>query len=172
MNTIPKIKNLAQLKQILHSGPGYDGYDVMLKSIDFDASEMKDYCVWNSRHYSRVYLEQGDCFDLVLMCWEKGQETPVHDHNHQEGWIYVLEGELSEVLFHEEGEGNPLKKTYRNVLKEKEIAYINDDIGLHKLQNTFEGRTLSLHLYADPINQTHIYDETTGNSHLKTINKK
>ena len=169
MNTIPQIKTLDQLKQILHSGPGYDGYDVMLKSIEFGFDEIEKFCEWNDKSYSRVYLEEGDCFELIMMCWEEGQETLVHDHNDQEGWIFLLQGSLAEVIYQANGEGESLDQISEMHLKEGEVSYINDDIGLHKIKNTNKGRTISLHLYADPIKEFSIYDEQTGNKHIKRV---
>lgn len=43
------------------------------------------------------------------------------------------------------------------------VAYINDSIGLHRVENRDEHRfAVSLHLYCPPFNQCQTFDETTG----------
>jgi len=38
---------------------------------------------------------------------------------------------------------------------------MSDDQGYHKLQNDFEGRSMSLHIYAQPIENCKAFDESS-----------
>lgn len=43
------------------------------------------------------------------------------------------------------------------------VAYINDSIGLHRVENrSAESYAVSLHLYCPPFDHCHTFDETTG----------
>jgi cysteine dioxygenase len=38
-------------------------------------------------------------FDLILLCWGKGQGSPIHDHANSECFMKILEGTLTEARF-------------------------------------------------------------------------
>ena len=154
MYTIPKIVTLDQLKQYLHSGPGYDGYDIMMKSVDLPKSAYDQLCKWDSNTYTKIVLEREmESYELVLICWEPGQSSPIHDHKGSETWIKVLEGELTEHTYYRQLD--EYKPEIRDVVKytSADLLYMRDNFGLHKISNDSSERTISLHLYAPPIEE-------------------
>lgn len=60
----------------------------------------------------------------------------------------------------------PLKVTRTSVYNNDDVAYISDDIGLHKIENeSKDGVAVSLHLYTPPWAEKHgcyCFDEKTG----------
>ena len=163
MYSIPPIKNLDELKRILHTGPGYEGYATVLQSIEFGPEELADFCSWSEDKYTKKTIESIPSIDLEIICWEPGQETAVHDHANRESWFYVLEGELQETVFYKPGENpEPLHLKSKSLYKDKEVGYMTDNHGLHKLKNSSSDRTISIHLYSEPYGNVHHYDEQTG----------
>jgi len=142
-------------------------YSSILKEFCSDSSLFNDYQSWSQKKYTRNCIYHDDSFELILLCWEKGQETSIHCHGGEECWVYLLEGEMEEVLY--DNDENVTKKDIRR-LQKSELSYINDTIGLHRLKNSFDGRTISLHLYAKPIKKCTFYDEE--NSIFVTRNLK
>lgn len=163
MYSIPPIKSIEELKRILHTGPGYEGYPAVLKSIEFGPETIQDICSWSNDKYVKRTIERIPSFDLELICWEPGQETAIHDHANRESWFFVLQGELEESVFYKPGEvGEPLHLKSKSIYKNKDIGYMTDNHGLHKLKNSSSERTISIHLYTEPYGNVHHYDEQTG----------
>lgn len=103
---------------------------------------------------------------MILLCWEKGQITPIHDHGGEECWVKVIQGEFREVIskMDKGGELNVVKST---ISKSDDISYMIDFMGFHSLENMSNKRSMSLHLYAKPIRNCNLFDEKTG----KFVNK-
>ncbi|CAG2179134.1 unnamed protein product [Oppiella nova] len=52
-----------------------------------------------------------------------------------------------------------------SVIEDNGVAYINDSIGLHRLEHrSATSQAVSLHLYIPPYNKCQIFDESTGSS--------
>lgn len=164
MNTIPTIKTFEQLKQILHSGPGYDGLGTMLKSIEFADEELEKFCKWDDDNYQKIVIESVGNTELVLMCWEPGQASPIHDHAGRQSWILVLEGELTEFYYYPPDSRKFLDLRSSEVIGKGKLAYINDHLGVHKIVSHPEQRTISLHLYAGEKEQRQEFEQKNGES--------
>ena len=88
---------------------------------------------------------------------KKGQSTPIHCHNEQECWVYVVDGILDENLYQNE-QGQPaFKKTERRL--KSQYTFMHDDMGFHDIVNLKGHRSMTLHLYAGPVKKCRIYDE-------------
>lgn len=94
---------------------------------------------------------------MILLCWEPGQETPIHCHNDQECWVYVLKGEFDEKRYSENSSG-PKLEVEQSCCKDG-VSYMKDEMGFHKLINSTNGRAMSLHLYVKPIEACNVYNE-------------
>lgn len=44
-------------------------------------------------------------FVALLLCWEKGQQSPIHDHAGASCWVKMLSGDLEEVLYERRSDG-------------------------------------------------------------------
>jgi predicted metal-dependent enzyme (double-stranded beta helix superfamily) len=170
MSTIPTIKSINQLFKNLIYGGGYDGYQGILKSIDFDGKSIEHLCHWNNDYPTRIGLAKMDTFELQLICWEEGQEIPIHDHEFVDSWIYVLEGELLEEEYKSSGAGSPPMIFRSSKLNKGEFTFASDSIGLHKLMNTNKGRSITVHVYTGILEKWHIYNEKNGQRSEEVIN--
>jgi cysteine dioxygenase len=47
----------------------------------------------------------GATFSLMLLCWNPGKFSPIHDHPSDGCWLRVLEGAVQEVRYGMETEG-------------------------------------------------------------------
>lgn len=172
MGTIPTITSLSQLLKNIHTGPGYDSYSTLFEQIAFDASEVASFCKWSSDEYQKIVLDKADCYELILMCWEAGQESKIHNHSGAQSWITILEGELEEFIYQYNKQTESVQLLDRIIIAKGKPAYFNDDIGIHKIKNSYAGRTISLHYYANPANKVHLFDESTGVITKSNIHKK
>lgn len=150
---------LSQLIQALLNNPKSE-YESIFERYKSNSEELLRYKNWSPEKYVRNGIYKNEDFEIILLCWEQGQETTIHCHNGEECWIFLIEGELEEIKY-TKGETNYLTQTETQKIFELEHSYINDTIGLHRLRNSYYGRTVSLHLYAKPILKCSYFDEST-----------
>jgi len=132
--------------------------------------ELLDVGRWKAHEYTRTMLLDGDGFSVMLLSWAPGCSSPVHAHSCAESlvasncFMLVLEGTLSETVYTEDAilaDGRSvdgrLGKT--RALEAGKVAYINDQLGLHKVGNPTGARAVSLHVYAPGWKRAPLYEE-------------
>ena len=131
---------------------------------DIDFSEIEN---WKTHSYTRNCFYKDENFELILICWDKGQKTAIHNHDGEDCWVYLLKGELEED-FYELDDSGQLKHKSSQILKPNEITKSEGHDGFHRLGNSTKSRALSLHVYAKPIVQSLTFDDGLG----KLVDKK
>ncbi|MEM6567093.1 MAG: cysteine dioxygenase family protein [Planctomycetota bacterium] len=132
----------------------------LLRAYAANEESWRSYEVYASETYSRNLLWRDDDFEMLLLCWGEGHESPIHDHAGQQCWMAVLDGELEEVHFQvEDGE---LTQGRVKSFSAGGVAFIHDDIALHLIRPRAGTRGVSLHLYSDPIDACRIFCPDTG----------
>jgi cysteine dioxygenase len=67
-------------------------------------------------------------------------------------------------------EGEPMEMLGIQTYEKDMVAYINDSIGLHRVENTSHtDKAVSLHLYSPPFNECHTFDDRTGQQRVAKI---
>jgi len=127
----------------------------------------RPYVTFREDTYSRNLIWRTDQFELLLLGWGAGHESPIHDHAGQECWMAVLEGELEEVHFKEgdiapDGAAGGLRSGRVKAFPTGGVAYIHDDIALHLIRPRAGKRGVSLHLYSSPIDTCRKFCPETG----------
>lgn len=143
-------------------------YSNIIHSLDIPLEDFKNYASWSLDCYTRNCIFECEKYELILLCWEPEQKTPIHDHGGEECWVRVIQGELKEVIFKID-EGDQLRSVKSEVSKINDVSYMIDFMGVHSLQNNTKQRSMSLHLYAKPIKTCNKYDEALGEWVNKTL---
>ena len=114
--------------------------------------------------YTRNLVGRNEHFEMLLLCWNVGQQSPIHNHAGQNCWMAVIEGQIHETLFtpQPDGAAGPLTAGASRLYVPGRVAFINDDIALHRVQPARGIRGITLHLYSKPIDVCNVYDEATG----------
>jgi len=121
-----------------------------------------EWVFFEEQTYTRNLVHRCGEFELLLLCWEPGQESPIHDHAGMHCWMSVLEGGMQEVHYQQGAEKSPLVEGRVQSFERGQVAYIVDDIALHLVRPTPGGRGVSLHLYSSPIDACRTFDPLTG----------
>jgi cysteine dioxygenase len=107
------------------------------------------------RPYTRNLIATDyETYTLLLLCWNPGQESPIHDHPCDGCWMQVLEGDVRECRYDEE-----LHCISDETFHEGELGYITDSMGYHKVGNPTNEPSVTLHLYAPPIQTCRVWNE-------------
>jgi len=151
------IETLSELDTALSEGERTK-YDDIMRAMKISTSDFENYCSWSGESYTRNCILETEKFELILLCWEGGQITPIHDHGGEECWVKIIAGEFRETIYKKNdiGELNSINST---ISKPNDISYMIDFMGFHSLENLSKKRSMSLHLYAKPIRNCKIFDE-------------
>lgn len=147
---------LDELVDALSEGERTNYYNI-LRSMKLPAGAFESFCSWSSESYTRNCIVDSESFELILLCWEKGQITPIHDHGGEECWVRIIEGEFKETIY--KAEAGVLNIVKSSISKTNDITYMIDFMGFHRLENLSNKRSMSLHLYAKPIRNCNLFDE-------------
>jgi cysteine dioxygenase len=109
---------------------------------NYNDIDYKQYIKFTEHKYNRIKIKENDNFEIILICWMPGQETPIHDHAKNGCIMKVLEGSLHETIYHYHD---------KLILSEKILlgtTFINNKIGYHKIKSN--EYSVSLHIYSPP----------------------
>ena len=134
----------------------------IIQSVKFNPTDFEKFASWSSDCYTRNCIVNNDKYELILLCWEAGQQTPIHDHGGEECWVKIIEGEFKETIYQENKVGE-LKAIRSSFAKPNDVTYMKDFMGFHALENVSNKKSMSLHLYAKPIRNCRSFDEKSGN---------
>lgn len=132
--------------------------DYTARQIDW-----RRFALFDEACYARNLVGRNEQFEMLLLCWNPGQESPIHNHAGQNCWMAVMEGRIEETLFSPApGGAGPLTQGITRVYEAGRVGFINDDIALHRVRPVPGTRGITLHLYAKPIDVCNVYDPTSG----------
>ncbi|XP_054141453.1 cysteine dioxygenase type 1 isoform X2 [Melozone crissalis] len=173
-----KARSLEELIRILHQifsedKVSVDEVQALMESYESNPEEWLQYAKFDQYRYTRNLVDNGNGkFNLMILCWGEGHGSSIHDHTDSHCFMKILQGNLKETLFEwpeKKGNGEMTKKSER-VLRENQCAYINDSIGLHRVENISHTEpAVSLHLYSPPFDTCNTFDQRTGHKHKVTM---
>ena len=135
-------------------------YNHIIHSLQLEPNAFEKYAHWSNDCYTRNCITDTEKFELILICWCEGHQTSIHDHGGEECWVKVIEGEFKETVYKQDKMG-ALKLTKTKFSKKNEITYMKDFMGFHRLENSANKRSMSLHLYAKPIRSCNVFNEVS-----------
>lgn len=155
------IDSFDELIRAIDRAPNAAGYTDALMRFAMAPEALAPFCEWNTRHYTRHCLHRTRRHELLLICYEPGQRTSIHDYDSQTAWIKVLVGPVSEERFTAAADGSVRRRDQRLLLP-GELSHMDNASIVHRHSNAGQGRAITLNLYARPISRWRVYDERTG----------
>jgi len=126
------------------------------------SQDWKEFILWNEKRYTRNLVRKTEDYELMVICWKNGQQSPIHDHEFSSCWMGVLDGIMEETYYHiMETKEDPfecpiLQKGTTYHREPADVGYIDNDVALHRVR-PYQGNGISLHLYSPPITECTIY---------------
>ncbi|KAF4472081.1 cysteine dioxygenase [Fusarium albosuccineum] len=146
-----------RLKDALGPSSGLTSDDVDVEFLtrlmeDYDGSDNQ----WpkyafgdHSRGYTRNLVDEGNGkSNLLVLVWTPGKGSPIHDHGNAHCLMKILKGNLTETryAFPEENEQErPMRVISEKTYKKNAVAYMADELGLHRVSNKGSDFAVSLH---------------------------
>lgn len=128
-----------------------------LSDTPIDVDSITKYFFWNSDFYTRNLVYKDDRFEMMVICWDKGQVSRVHNHADQKCWMTVPVGRLQGLNFAiadiDVSRGYcKLVETDTFELSDCLTAKVELEEPIHQVLNLSEynERAASVHIYSKP----------------------
>jgi cysteine dioxygenase len=108
----------------------------ILDRIAIPVEDFEPYSRWNDKHYTRNCIARTDEFELLVICYEPGQSTSIHDYNTQEAWVHPIMGSVVEERFEPPTEGG-LRKISSAKLVTDSFSYLHNGRSIHRLHQQY-----------------------------------
>lgn len=128
-----------------------------LGSNPIDIDSISPFFFWSEKFYTRNLIYKDERFEMMAICWNKGQVSAVHNHSNQKCWMTVVEGKLRGQNFAVE---SIKKEEWVCKLKETDMFDLSDCLAakveleepIHQILNLpeFNERAVSVHIYSKP----------------------
>ncbi|XP_062310334.1 cysteine dioxygenase type 1 [Osmerus eperlanus] len=172
---VMKPETLDDLIKVLHQIFESDNVNVeevqnIMEAYDSNPQDWMKFAKSDQFRYTRNLVDEGNSkFNLMILCWGEGHGSSIHDHTDSHCFMKILQGQLKETLFEwpeDKSNGDMVQKSQR-VLQENQCAYINDSMGLHRVENSSHTDcAASLHLYSPPFQHCQTFDQRTGHKNV------
>jgi hypothetical protein len=115
------------------------------------------------RKYSRTLLHRCDDFEILVLHWLPNCASAIHDHGGARCWLAVASGSMNVENYIRRDTGSTagyarIESAGCEVLHAGAIDHRQDDIHLHRCI-TGADPSISLHVYAHPIESFHTFDD-------------
>ena len=134
-----------------------------------DVDSIGRYLHWSEKFYTRNLIFKNERFEMMTLCWNKGQASRIHNHADQMCWMTVPVGKLRGQNFHaveidERKNYCKLAETDNFDLSDCLTAKVELEEPIHQILNLpeFESRAVSLHIYSKPFDRCLSYCRETN----------
>ena len=129
----------------------------ILDRLVVTTEEARPHALFSERRYARNLIYKDREFEIMIMCWNAGQRSSIHDHAGSLGGLKILEGELTESLF--ERAANGMIKSLISVDYAIDETRVEETSLIHQISNlqAGNGTAVSLHIYIPPLIRMNIY---------------
>lgn len=162
----------------------------VLSDIVIRDDDLAPYKTWKEGGYSRNLVYRDDLFEMIVLCWDVGQESAIHNHAGQDGWVMVQEGTLEVTNYRlltcdvtEKSGGRqptPCKSGCHSELEKVDsltvpagtaVAEVGGEVHIHKIANPAKHgeRAISIHIYSKPLDSCIIYDDSADSCQRVTL---
>ncbi len=122
-----------------------------------DVETIKPYFFWSEKFYTRNLIYKDERFEMMVLCWDRGQVSRIHNHAEQRCWMTVPLGTLRGQNFRaveidEAKNFCKLEETDQFDLSNCLTAKVELEEPIHQILNLpeFNERAVSLHIYSKP----------------------
>ena len=142
-------------------------YD-FLSNHPVEVDSIERFFHWSENFYTRNLIYKDERFEMMAICWERGQVSRVHNHSEQRCWMMVPVGKLRGQNFAiseiDETRGYcKLVETDTFDLSDCLAAKVELEEPVHQILNLaeFEERAVSIHIYSKPYDRCLSYCRDT-----------
>lgn len=132
----------------------------LLEQLEIEPAEVQRHMQFNEAKYQRNLLRRTPAYEALLLCFEAGQRTPIHDHCGSACGVRIIEGAAMETIFQPTPDGWLYATGTVNLPQGGVVG--SNDMDIHQLSNlqTDRQRLVTLHIYTPPLGEVGNYSIT------------
>ncbi len=115
-----------------------------------------EYISFSDKDYKRNIVHVSSKCEFTVLCFKKGQITPIHDHGGSLGITIIRKGTFTEELFNKLPTGM-IAPTFTRRFHMSELSYINLAT-IHRVSNAHNGNLVTMNIYFPPLTLMNIYN--------------
>lgn len=146
-----------------------------LARTDLRTDEVNKYTFWDSQKaYTRNLIHtDGENYTLILLCWNAGRESSIHNHPCEGCFIKTVRGCIKETRYVWDEKDDEIRQTGIRFFNEGQVSFMHDSIGLHKINNPLkDSGSVTLHLYTPPFKSCRAWAQPGPKASLTGIDVK
>ncbi len=136
-----------------------------LRQNRVEVASLAPYLFFASEHYTRNLIYHTPLFELIAICWEIGQKSPIHNHCDQNCWMAVPYGKVQvlnfKLLSRDSASGRcELTPSTHFLIEPDSPQEVDPAEPIHRVANpaSFGSRAVTLHIYSRPYATCEVYD--------------
>lgn len=138
----------------------------LMRKVDISIDDVGDHTIFCDTDYERNLWRCNTGYAALILCWQPGQASPVHDHRGSACGVRVLKGKLLEIIYKRNADES-LSEDNTNIY---EVGHVcgSYDGDIHTIANTLpgEGNLVTLHIYTPPLTAYHVFNLADGSFEL------
>lgn len=139
------------------SGPAWLG------GVRLEAASLRPYLHFARGRYTRNLVYRDARMEVLVLCWDTGSASPIHDHGGQRCWLRVLTGVMLLEDFpllsggREPGPARLGPPRSRGPVGEGAVDFRGPEDSIHRVR-VLQGPAVTLHVYVAPVEECLIFD--------------
>jgi predicted metal-dependent enzyme (double-stranded beta helix superfamily) len=134
-----------------------------LKQTRITPETLKTYLHFQPERYTRNLVHKTEAFEILVICWDSGQQAPIHGHEGELCWARVEQGTLRFSNYRLVSE-TPLRLELMSAAVDGRAGFLDGPADLHAVENcpAFGAPAASVHVYSRPYAACDVYDVERG----------
>lgn len=161
----PVEKFTAELSAIPEAEFTHQNVLEFLRRNPVELQSLEPYLYFCRDHYTRNLIQRTALYDLLAICWEIGQQSPIHNHCNQSCWMAMACGKVQvhnfELIHKDPATGFcELRPDNHYIIDAGNPAEVDPGEPIHRVANahSFGRRAVTLHIYSKPYDTCEVYD--------------
>jgi len=151
------LTNLIEVLKSDRAAMGAAKMRAILERLVVPVEAVQAYARFSDNRYARNLVHKTEQFEIMVMCWNAGQRSSIHDHAGSLGGLKILQGELTESLFDKAPNG--MIRSLSSVDYAAGDTRVEETSLIHQISNlqVEDRRAISVHIYVPPLVRMNIY---------------
>jgi cysteine dioxygenase len=159
---------VVEIQRLLEGGQAETVSDY-LNAVTIAPNSLTPYQHFSQTHYTRNLIFKNELFEMLVLCWDVGHRSWIHNHRGQHCWMTVTEGTLAIRNYARLGCDQQertvrLEPTSEFLVSHGSSAAVDPKEPVHLVWNPerFNQPAVGIHIYSLPFNTCVIYDAEQG----------
>ena len=122
-----------------------------LAGLDITLADLEPFICFGDKMYRRNMIRENEWYELLCICWQSGQRSPIHNHAGSTCGLKIMQGTATETTFEKTPSGH-IKPITSSDFSAGLVCSSQDD-EIHQVSNlqAIGSNLVTLHVYSPPL---------------------